>query len=74
MSLRAADVDSRKGEPAARAEAEAELAPSWDRLLRASGLPRHEARALLEHASARGRSWLVAHGDEPAEPASAARF
>jgi len=52
----------------------AETAPSWDRLLRASGLPRHEARALLEHASARGRSWLIAHGNEPADPASAARF
>ena len=49
-------------------------AASWDSLLRASGLPRHEARALLEHASARGRSWLIAHGDEPAEPAPAARF
>jgi release factor glutamine methyltransferase len=46
------------------------LSASWDALLAASGLPRLEARALLEHASGRDRSWLIGHGDETApEPA-----
>ena len=31
-----------------------------------AGLGRLEARSLLEHASARARAWLIAHGDEPA--------
>lgn len=45
----------------------------WDRLAQASGLPRLEARILLEHASGRSRVWLIAHGDEPA-PAQATRI
>jgi len=49
-------------------------AASWDALLAGAGLPRLDARALLEHASGRRRSWLIAHGDEPAEPAAAAAF
>ncbi|MCZ8108410.1 MAG: peptide chain release factor N(5)-glutamine methyltransferase [Burkholderiales bacterium] len=49
-------------------------APTWDTLLAASALPRLDARALAEHASGRTREWLIAHGDEPAEPAAAATF
>lgn len=47
---------------------------SFDALLAASGLPRIEARALLEHASGRTREWLVGHGDEPAPADVAERF
>lgn len=47
---------------------------SWDALLATSGLPRLEARALLEHVSGRDRSWLIAHGNEPAPARIAARF
>lgn len=39
-------------------------ARSWDALLAATGLPRLDARALIEHASGRPREWLLAHGDE----------
>jgi release factor glutamine methyltransferase len=49
-------------------------APTWDALLAASGLPRLDGRALLEHASGRRREWLLAHGDEPADDAAARRF
>ena len=49
-------------------------APAWDALILAAGLPRLDARALLEHASGRPRAWLIAHGDEPADPAAAGRF
>ncbi|MFN9776189.1 MAG: peptide chain release factor N(5)-glutamine methyltransferase [Burkholderiales bacterium] len=49
-------------------------APTWDALLAASALPRLDARALAAHASGRPREWLIAHGDEPAEPAAAATF
>ena len=48
--------------------------PSWDQLLAECGLPRLEARALLEHASEKPRSWLIAHGDEAAPAAVAGRF
>lgn len=48
--------------------------PTHDQLIAASGLPRHEARALLEHASGRRREWLIGHGDEEAGEALAARF
>ncbi len=47
---------------------------SWDRLLATCGLPRLDARALLAHASHRSREWLLAHGDEPADPPAATRF
>mgnify|MGYP001217456624 CR=1 FL=1 len=47
---------------------------SADALLAASGLPRLEARALLEAASGRDRSWLVGHGDEALPAAAVARF
>jgi len=49
-------------------------APSWEQLVLASGLPRLEARVLLERAGGRRREWLVAHGDEPAELRAAAAF
>jgi release factor glutamine methyltransferase len=39
---------------------------SWDALLSQCGLPRLDARALLEHASGKRREWLLAHGDDPA--------
>lgn len=48
--------------------------PSWDRLVLASGLPRLEARVLLEHASGRRREWLLAHGDEIADARAADAF
>lgn len=38
--------------------------PTYDTLQAASGLPRIEARRLLEVASGRSREWLIAHGDE----------
>lgn len=49
-------------------------ARSWDALQAAAGLPRLDARALLEHVSERPREWLVAHGDEPADARVAERF
>lgn len=48
--------------------------PTHDALVARSGLPRIEARALLAQASGRSREWLVAHGDEPAEPSVRERF
>lgn len=41
-------------------------AQSFDALLIQSGLPRLDARALLEQASGQRREWLLAHGDDPA--------
>jgi len=49
-------------------------APTWERVALASGLPRLEARVLLEHASGRRREWLVAHGDETAEARATVAF
>ncbi|MFM1989505.1 MAG: peptide chain release factor N(5)-glutamine methyltransferase [Pseudomonadota bacterium] len=46
----------------------------WDALVAGCGLPRADARALAEQASGRTRTWLIAHGDEPADPAAAAAF
>lgn len=48
--------------------------PSWERLALESGLPRLEARVLLEHASGHRREWLLAHGDEPAGARAAGAF
>ena len=48
--------------------------PTWAQRMRASGLPRAEARLLMERASGRRREWLIAHADEPAEPAALAAF
>jgi len=49
-------------------------ARSWERLVLDCRLPRLEARVLLEAASGRRREWLIAHGDEAADEASAERF
>ena len=46
----------------------------FDELIAQCGLPRAEARALLEHASSQSREWLIAHGDESATPAVRAHF
>ena len=46
----------------------------FDELIAQCGLPRAEARALLEHASSQSREWLIAHGDESATPAVRADF
>lgn len=46
----------------------------FDDLIRDGGLPRIEARALLEYATGRGRTYLIAHGDEAASPEDIARF
>lgn len=46
----------------------------WERLIRDSGLPRLEARMLLETASGHRREWLIAHGEESADAAAAAAF
>ncbi len=47
---------------------------SWDGLLAGCGLPRLDARALLEQASGRPRTWLIAHGDEPPGAEAARAF
>ena len=62
-----AGAASPPGEPEA-------AAATWDALLAASGLPRIEARALLEQVSGHGRSWLIAHGNEAAPRDCATRF
>jgi release factor glutamine methyltransferase len=49
-------------------------ATTFDDLIANCGLPRVEARALLEHATMQPREFLVAHGPEPCPPAAAARF
>lgn len=51
--------------PSAASSADAARAPTADRLIAASPLPRTEARRLLEQASGRRREWLLAHGDDP---------
>lgn len=57
-----------------RAERGGRPADCADALVAASGLPRLEARALLEAATGRDRSWLVAHGDEPLPFAAVGEF
>jgi release factor glutamine methyltransferase len=47
---------------------------AWNSLLQDSPLPLLEARILLEHASEKSRTWLVAHGDEPAPAGTAALY
>lgn len=47
---------------------------AWNSLLRDSQLPPLEARILLEHASGKSRTWLVAHGDEPAPARTAEQY
>ena len=48
--------------------------PNLDTLIASSGLPRSESRILMAHASGRSQSWLIAHGDEPADAALQQRF
>lgn len=48
--------------------------PTWERLVRDSGLPRLEAQMLAEIASGHRREWLIAHGDENADAASVNAF
>ncbi len=70
-------TDPRPAGPGAAApsrDAPGAAPPAWDALIAAAGLPRLDARALLEHASGRPRAWLIAHGDEPADPAAARHF
>ncbi len=50
------------------------MTPSFDALLADSGLPRADARVLLEIASGRRREWLIAHGDEAADGPTVERF
>lgn len=44
------------------------MSARYDDLLAAAPLPRLEGRMLLEAASGRDRTWLIAHGDEAAPP------
>ena len=48
--------------------------PSLDDLIRDSGLPRAEARRLLASLTGQPLTWFMAHGDDPADPDTAARF
>jgi len=52
----------------------ADAPPTWERLALDSGLPRLEARVLLERASGHRREWLIAHGDEAADAPAAGAF
>ena len=56
------------GEPAV------DTAPSIDDLIRHSQLPRAEARRLLASLTGQPLTWFMAHGDDPADPDTAARF
>ena len=48
--------------------------PSIDDLIRHSQLPRSEARRLLACLTGQPLTWFMAHGDDPANPDTAARF
>lgn len=48
--------------------------PSLDDLIRHSQLPRAEARRLLAYLTGQPLTWFMAHGDDPADPDTAARF
>ena len=48
--------------------------PSLDDLIRDSGLPRAEARRLLASLTGQPLTWIMAHGDDPADPDTTARF
>lgn len=45
-----------------------------DQLVAGCGLPRHEARALLELVTGRPRTWLIAHGDDVVAAPDRTRF
>ena len=48
--------------------------PTLDDLIRHSQLPRAEARRLLASLTGQPLTWFMAHGDDPADPDTAARF
>ena len=48
--------------------------PSLDDLIRHSQLPRAEARRLLASLTGQPLTWFMAHGDDPANPDTTARF
>ena len=48
--------------------------PSLDDLIRHSQLPRAEARRLLAYLTGQPLTWFMAHGADPADPDTAARF
>ena len=48
--------------------------PSLDDLIRHSQLPRAEARRLLASLTGQPLTWFMAHGDDPADPDTVARF
>ena len=48
--------------------------PSIDDLIRHSQLPRAEARRLLASLTGQPLTWFMAHGDDPADPDTTARF
>ncbi|WP_035058068.1 peptide chain release factor N(5)-glutamine methyltransferase [Andreprevotia chitinilytica] len=48
--------------------------PTYQHLLRASGLARIDAQALFAHVSGHGRAWLIAHAQDKADPALVAAF
>ncbi|WP_028455627.1 peptide chain release factor N(5)-glutamine methyltransferase [Chitinilyticum litopenaei] len=48
--------------------------PTYQQLLRDSGLERIDAQVLLLHVCRQNRAWLIAHGDEMASAAHAAAF
>lgn len=48
--------------------------PSIDDLIRHSQLPRAEARRLLASLTGQPLTWIMAHGDDPADPDTTARF
>lgn len=52
----------------------APAAPSIDDLIRHSQLPRAEARRLLASLTGQPLTWIMAHGDDPADPDTTARF
>ena len=51
-----------------------DTAPTLDDLIRDSGLPRAEARRLLASLTGQPLTWFMAHGDDPANPDTTARF
>ena len=50
------------------------MGPSIDDLIRHSQLPRAEAHHLLASLTGQPLTWFMAHGDDPADPDTAARF
>ena len=51
-----------------------DTAPTLDDLIRHSQLPRAEARRLLASLTGQPLTWFMAHGDDPANPDTTARF